>query len=119
MILIIGGAYQGKLDHAKKEYGLNENDIFECTEEKDLDLSKRCFYHFEKYLMYCYRNHISPVLAPGEDKIIIADDIFCGVVPLGAEIRGWRDLCGRSLSAVTAKADHVIRVFCGLPQVLK
>ncbi len=119
MTLIIGGAYQGKLDHAKEKYGISEADVFECSEDKDLDLSKRCIYHYEKYLMYCYRNGLSPVLDLGKDKIVIADDIFCGVVPINAEIRRWREFCGRSLSALTKKADHVTRVFCGLPQELK
>ena len=119
MTLIIGGAYQGKLDHAKEKYGLSEADIFECSEDKDLDLPKRCIYHYEKYLMYCYRNGLSPVLDLGKDKIVIADDIFCGVVPIDAEIRGWREFCGRSLAALTRKASHVTRIFCGLPQLLK
>ena len=118
MTLIIGGAYQGKLDYAKEKYNLSESDIFECSEEKDVDLSKRCIYHFEKYLMYCYRNGIDPFLDFGEG-IVIADDIFCGVVPVDAEIRGWREFCGRSIAALTKKSDKVIRIFCGLPQELK
>ena len=119
MELIIGGAYQGKLDFAKEQYNLKEADVFECTEDKDIDSSKRCIYHFEKYLMYCHRNGISPVLDLGNDTIVIADDIFCGVVPIDPEIRAWREFCGRSLAAITRKSDHVTRIFCGLPQVLK
>ena len=32
---------------------------------------------------------------------------------------GQIEFCGRSLAALTRKADHVTRIFCGLPQVLK
>ena len=56
MELIIGGAYQGKLDYAKEKYSLSEQDIFECSEDKDIDTSKKCIYHYEKYLMYCCKN---------------------------------------------------------------
>ena len=31
MVLIIGGAYQGKLDFAKSAFGLSESDVFTCT----------------------------------------------------------------------------------------
>ena len=118
MDLIIGGAYQGKLDYAKEKYGLSENDVFDCSEDRDLDTSKRCIYHYEKYLMYCYEKGVSPLLKL-EGRIVIADDIFCGVVPVDAKIRAWREYCGRSLAALTRKADSVTRIFCGLPQVLK
>ncbi len=119
MDLIIGGAYQGKLDYAKTEYSLADSDIYTCTNDKDLDLSKRCIYHFEEYLLYCYRNGITPLLDFDEDKIVIMNDIFCGVVPIDTEIRGWREFCGRSVSALTKKADGVTRIFCGLSQRLK
>ena len=118
MELIIGGAYQGKLDYAKESYRLKSEDVFECSEDKNLDMSKKCIYHYEKYLMYCCKNGLSPLLDL-EDKIVIADDIFCGVVPIEPGIRAWREFCGRSLAALTRKADHVTRIFCGLPQVLK
>ena len=35
MILIIGGAYQGKLDYAKEKFGLRDEDIFDCAKAND------------------------------------------------------------------------------------
>ncbi len=119
MELIIGGAYQGKLDHARVKYGLTDKDIFVCTDDKDIDCSKRCIYHYEQYLLYCYRNGKEPLLDLGEDRIVILDDIFCGVVPIDKEIRGWREFCGRTAAELTKKADSVTRLFCGIQQVLK
>ena len=40
MILIIGGAYQGKTEYAKKTYGLQDADIFTC-ENTDIDPNAR------------------------------------------------------------------------------
>ena len=119
MDVIIGGAYQGKLEYAMDKYKLREEDIYECTEDKGLVKGKRCFYHYEKYLLYCYRNGIEAASEFKDDSVVILDDIFCGVVPIDAEIRGWREFCGRASGDLTRKAEHVTRIFCGLPQVLK
>jgi len=119
MDLIIGGAYQGKLDHAKEKYDLKDSDIFTCTADSDIDTSKRCIYAYQEYLLYCYRNGLEPVTDLPKDAIVIMNDIFCGVVPVDKETRGWREFCGRAGSALTKKADHVTRIFCGLPQELK
>ena len=98
MDLIIGGAYQGKLDHAKEKYGID---------------------HYELYLMHCYRSGKEPFMEFGDDTVVIMNDIFCGVVPVDKEIRGWREYCGRAAGELTRKAVHVTRIFCGLPQELK
>ena len=41
MILIFGGAYQGKLDFAKETFGLTDADIHVCS-TGEIDFSKRC-----------------------------------------------------------------------------
>ena len=119
MDLIIGGAYQGKTAYAKEKYKLGEEDIFECTREGKIDLSKRCLTHFEEYLMYAYKNGISELPTFREDAIILMNDIFCGVVPIEKDIRGWREHAGRAGSELTRRAEHVTRIFCGLSQELK
>ena len=54
-----------------------------------------------------------------EQTILICDDISCGVVPMDKEVRAWREATGRAINALAAQADRVVRVFCGLPMVLK
>ena len=128
MELITGGAFQGKLDYAKKKYGFRAKDICECTEDALPDFTAPCLDHFEKYLRYCLREGLAPVTSfkradtyadAGAPKVIIMDDIFCGVVPADPEIRAWRELCGRSLTALAAGADEVTRLFCGIPKRIK
>ena len=41
MILIIGGAYQGKLDFAKETFGITDADVYSCGED-EIDFSKHC-----------------------------------------------------------------------------
>ena len=38
MILIIGGAYQGKLDFAKETFGITDTDVHICS-EVEIDFS--------------------------------------------------------------------------------
>ena len=118
MDLVIGGAYQGKLDYAKKTFGLTDNDIFDCA-AGEIDFSRRCLYHFEQYIYRCVSRGETPRLPERSDAVVIADDIFCGVVPIDTTIRAWREQCGRTLTAVSASSGSVTRLYCGLPLRLK
>ena len=40
MVLIIGGAYQGKLDYAKQALAVQDGEIFICQQDS-IDYSKR------------------------------------------------------------------------------
>jgi adenosyl cobinamide kinase/adenosyl cobinamide phosphate guanylyltransferase len=53
------------------------------------------------------------------NSVLICMDIFCGVVPLGADMRAWRDMTGRLCAYLSSEADSVTRMFCGLEQRLK
>lgn len=119
MDLIIGGAYQGKLDYARNTFAVEEEEICVCTAETEPDFTKRCLTHYELYVLYCVRTGKTPALPVREDAVILADDIFCGVVPMEAETRAWREETGRTLTALAYRSETVTRVFCGLPLQLK
>ena len=125
MHLIIGGAFQGKIDWAKAQFDLTDADILECTEDRDVDFSRPCVTHLERFVLYCLRQGQEPkaVLAQRaegwKNSVLICDDISCGVVPLDAEDRAWREACGRMLNDLSIQAETVTRMFCGLPQRLK
>ena len=120
MILIIGGAWQGKLDFAKETFGITDADIFTCTGE-EIDFSKRCIYGVEAFTLH----HPDPIgyfeahRTLWEDSIFILQDIFCGVVPCSAEDRAWRQKTGRLAQYLSREATRVSRIFCGLEQRLK
>lgn len=122
MKLIIGGAYQGKTDYAKETFALTDGDITVC-ETQTLDCTARCLCHLERFALACVRAGKEPaqVLADCDltDKILICDDISCGVVPIDPETREWREAVGRMNAALAAQADTVTRIFCGLPLTLK
>ena len=118
MILIIGGAYQGKLEFAKENFGVC--DIFTCN-GTEIDFSKKCIYHLEAFTA----SHPDPVgyfeahREGWQDSILIMDDISCGVVPMGAENRAWRHKNGRLAQYLSREAAQVSRIFCGLEHRLK
>ena len=118
MILIIGGAYQGKLDFARNTLGVC--DIYTCTGEM-IDFSHGCIYKIEEFTFA----HPDPVgyfeahRAQWQDSVLILEDIFSGVVPMGQENRAWRQRTGRLAQYLSREADRVSRIFCGLEQRLK
>lgn len=122
MVLIIGGAYQGKTEYAKKTYGLQDADIFTC-ENMDIDPNARVIRHLERFALACVRAGKEPAEVLNaidlSDKILICEDISCGVVPMDAVEREWREAVGRMNAMLAAKAERVTRLFCGLPLELK
>ena len=118
MDLIIGGAYQGKLNYARETFALSDAEICDCREE-GCDMTRRCLYHYEAHVLRCIRAGKAVTLPERGDAIVVADDIFCGVVSIDAEERLWREECGRALTAISLAAESVTRLFCGLPLRLK
>ncbi len=120
MILIIGGAYQGKLDFAREAFSLTEEDIFPCH-GPEIDFSRKCICQLEEFT----RRAQDPLAyfqahrADWQGSILILEDIFCGVVPMGRENRAWRQKTGRLAQYLSREATQVSRIFCGLEQRLK
>ena len=54
-----------------------------------------------------------------EHEIVIQTEIGGGVVPIDPAEREKREAAGRLACLLAARADTVIRVCCGLPQLLK
>lgn len=130
MILIIGGAYQGKLAYAKEHLGLNEEDIYRIgtlasIEDGLKSLSYPVLYGMEHWIHAMAvdgedgLNYIKDRQELFQDKIIICEDNSCGVVPINETERAYREMAGQILTYWSQNADCVIRVFCGIGTVLK
>lgn len=113
MQLILGGAYQGKLTWARARFGLRDEDL--CDLASGFVPGKRCYYHLEELT----RNAVpSPDDFP-PDAILISSEIGCGIVPMDAAERAWRERHGALLQQLARRAETVTRIFCGLPEQLK
>ena len=51
--------------------------------------------------------------------VVIATEVGGGVVPVDEAQRAAREAAGRLACLLAARADTVVRLFCGLPTVLK
>ena len=125
MILIFGGAYQGKLEFAKETFAVNDSDVFFCNEEKDIDWSSKVICDMDKTFLRHVREGLESkdVLADHleelKEKILIVNDISQGIIPMDKDLRDWREMTGRAMLYLSKEADEVYRVFCGLGNKIK
>lgn len=107
MILIIGGAYQGKHRYASEHY------------------PDRTIYYVQGLIKEAREKQIDPVLyiekiAKKEpEAVFMLDDVGCGIVPIDKKDREYRETAGRIGCNLAAQAQSVIRVCCGIGQVIK
>ena len=139
MILIIGGAFQGKLEFASKRFGIekehalvmDENELWQQfikrVEERKGSVSEKplVVYGLEKITRKIY-DEGKDVEGAGlklcqllEDAVVISDDVSCGLVPMDKNDRLWREAHGRALGHLASKAEEVYRVFCGMAMKIK
>lgn len=107
MIFITGPLYSGKREYACAS--LN------CEMEQ---LAEHAVWDVQTLATDCADlNALADQLA-GHD-VVIATEVGGGVVPVDAAERAAREAAGRLSCLLAQRAERVIRVFCGLPMVLK
>lgn len=126
MILVFGGAYQGKLEYVLETYNLSNDDVYRCDMDSlHIDFDKKVIYGLDKFVYACVREGLEAKelilrdIDRLKDKIVIFDDISQGIVPLDKDERAWREANGRCMVALGKVADEVVRVFCGLGVKIK
>ena len=116
MRLVIGGAYQGKLTWAMQEYDISAAEVCDLARE-DPRPGCRCYTHLEALTK---RDDAPERWLPLlENSVVISREIGCGVVPMEAFKRLWRERHGALLQQLAKKAERVTRVLCGLAEELK
>ena len=115
MILIIGGAFQGKLAYALKAYNLTENDVCDLAISDPVPGCK-CYRHLEALSR---QEDVTPYLPLFRDAVVITREVNVGIVPMDGQERAWRERHGVLVQRLAREAEHVTRVLCGLTEVLK
>lgn len=130
IILVTGGAYQGKLDYVKENYKICINDIAQPDENgyiKDEDLNKTCINNFHLIIKDASKKGKNIVevcdrilkIHENSQVIIIMDDVGCGIVPIEKKERLYRENVGRAGCYIARKANKVLRVSCGYGMSIK
>lgn len=123
MILIFGGAYQGKLGYAKDNFKIER--VFDCRGSGDPDLSADAICGLEGFVSECSSRGIEAAdwfrgrRDQWQDKVLIIQDQSQGIVPMDAEQRAAREMNGRLMIYLAGEADEVHRVFCGIGKRIK
>ncbi len=126
MILVIGGAYQGKLEYVRRRFHIQSEEVFDGEMDSyDMLVRKKVILNFH-LLIKRYLNdgmavfdEVDKILAQNPDLIIITDEIGYGIVPLDPFDRRYREETGRVCCYLAKEASEVIRVLCGIPTKIK
>lgn len=124
MTFIFGGAHQGMEEYACTALGAQE--IHTLTgNDACIDFSSPVIGSLERFVLGCVQRGESAVdyfrahEAEWQNAVLIGMDFSCGVVPMDAQMRLWRDENGRLNNYLAGKAERVVRMFCGIAQVIK
>lgn len=107
MIFITGPLFSGKRTYGKKLLGCSEEEFparavwdvqVLAAQTEDLKALSERLAHYE---------------------VVIATEVGGGVVPADPAERAGREAAGRLACLLAERADTVIRMFCGIPAVLK
>ena len=106
MIFVTGPLFAGKRETIRGLLGLTEEEFAACAA---WDVQERAL-------------EAEPEILAEElsaNRVVIATEVGGGVVPVDPEMRAWREATGRMMNELCRHADRVVRLFCGIPQVLK
>lgn len=123
MVMITGGAYQGKIAYVMRNLGVAESDITDGSvcELKELK-NARCIRNYHELVKRIGEDCIDftkELCRDNPDCIIIIDEIGCGIIPLEKCERVWRENVGRCGCIIASASETVVRVVCGVPSVIK
>lgn len=107
MIFITGPLYSGKRKYACKILGCGEAELKNRAIWDVQDLAAQCGD------LAALTDELS------QYEVVIATEVGGGVVPVDAGERAGREAAGRLSCLLAQRAERVVRVFCGLPVVLK
>jgi adenosyl cobinamide kinase/adenosyl cobinamide phosphate guanylyltransferase len=112
MILVLGGIASGKRTYvASLGYGPSQLGT-------TVDGPEPVLVGLEEVLRHgSPSEHALDALASKD--VVTCLEVGSGVVPLDPRDRAWRELVGRTCCALSARAEKVVRMVCGIPVTLK
>ena len=106
MIFVTGPLYAGKKTFLKKKFSLTDEDlhVYAVWDVQDQAGTAPPEELAERFCRY---------------EIVIGTEIGAGVIPIDPKERAHREAAGRLACCLAEQADCVVRICCGLPQILK
>lgn len=126
MKLVVGGAWQNKTETACNYFRMEKDSLIDG---QNCDLKEificRGIHHFHLYIKRMmeqnldFSGFVEMLEQKNPDILLISDEIGYGLVPMDAFERAWREQTGRICCEIAVRANTVIRVVAGIPQVIK
>ena len=120
---VTGGAFQGKKNYAQLCYpGLKWSSGADCSFE-----DVKTWEAVDGFHLFIWRwlksgrtkEELLEMISEERDLVIVCDEIGCGLVPVDAFEREYREAVGRIMTGLTKKAVRADRVICGIGYVIK
>ena len=123
MIFVIGGEFSGKSEYVKGNFKADIIDGATASlDELQTAAAVKNFHLLVKKQIengFDIKDKTDWLLNVNPDIIIISNEVGCGVVPLERADREYREAVGRLNCYLAKRAERVIRVVCGIGQVIK
>lgn len=141
MIVVIGGAYQGKLEFArrlwkeawKQDGGGDYEDLPPCADGRRDRLERAWeapvidgFHHYIRRIIETEElpeeqvtKLIREILQRNPRVIVVMDEIGYGIVPVDPKDRMYREVAGMAGQLLAREAEQVYRVVCGIGTKIK
>ncbi len=126
MKMIVGGAFQGKMEFACNMLNMDRADMVNgsiCDFEEAFNATVIMNYH--RLVARLFAEGVDPVAfteklcEKNRDVVVIMDEIGCGIVPVEKSERTLREITGRCGCIIASVSDTVIHMVCGIPTYLK
>ena len=123
MVFVTGPLFSGKRKAAAELLGLPAEEIRVCGNGEQ-DIRKKQSSGIAEVQILAAGCRDEKELEQLADKlseydVVISSETGCGVVPADPAAREAREKAGRLNCLLAARASKVVRVFCGIPQVIK
>lgn len=112
MILVIGSAASGKRDYVQS-LGFTEADM-----SPELD-SGPVLYDLQALVARDPGEAEALLPALWEKEVVICNEVGSGVIPIDQKERQSREMTGRLCILLAQRAEKVVRLICGVPQIIK
>ena len=113
MILVIGGRGAGKREYVKT-LGYTEADMAEAVLDE-----RPVLCGLEQLVFAAPERSMELLPALREKAVVICDEVGSGIIPAERKQREGREACGRLCIALAREASQVVRLVCGIAQVIK
>lgn len=123
MILITGGAFQGKTAYAWTHFNSESTDGAVCA--FDAAESAKILTNYHLLVRRLLESGIDSDSFTKEfcdgnpECIVLLDEIGSGIIPMEKSERIWRESVGRAGCILAEHSERVIRLICGIPTAIK